>query len=115
MSLKLLVDTIKKQLLNKFQYNQSRLVERSPGSAAGLWFRSQYLKEAQVSIISDDVCRQEDYYGNLITNNMFCAGWPDWSRDACQVIRKGSALEHTGQVPVMLFSPVGGLWRAAGV
>lgn len=50
----------------------------------GLWFRSQYLKEAQVSIISDDVCRQEDYYGNLITNNMFCAGWPDWSRDACQ-------------------------------
>lgn len=50
----------------------------------GLWFRSQYLREAQVNIIADDVCRQEGYYGNLITHNMFCAGWPDWSRDACE-------------------------------
>ncbi|TNN03367.1 hypothetical protein fugu_000396 [Takifugu bimaculatus] len=50
----------------------------------GSWFRSQYLRETQVNVISDDVCRQEDYYGNLITSNMFCAGQPDWSRDACK-------------------------------
>ncbi|XP_070708182.1 plasminogen activator, urokinase b [Pempheris klunzingeri] len=50
----------------------------------GLWYNSQLLREAQVSLLSDDVCRQEDYYGSLITDNMFCAGRPDWSQDACE-------------------------------
>lgn len=51
----------------------------------GLWYKSQYLREAQVNILADDVCRHEDYYANKITDNMFCAGRPDWSQDACQV------------------------------
>lgn len=51
----------------------------------GLWYKSQYLREAQVNILADDVCRQDDYYANKITENMFCAGRPDWSQDACQV------------------------------
>lgn len=50
----------------------------------GLWYNSQYLREAQVNLISNDVCRQEDYYENMITDNMFCAGRPDWSQDACK-------------------------------
>lgn len=50
----------------------------------GLWYRSQYLREAQVNILADDVCRQKDYYGNMITDNMFCAARPDWSQDACE-------------------------------
>ncbi|CAJ1081470.1 plasminogen activator%2C urokinase b [Xyrichtys novacula] len=50
----------------------------------GLWYRSQFLQEAQVNPFADDVCRQEDYYGNKITDNMFCAGRPDWSQDACE-------------------------------
>ncbi|XP_023130859.2 plasminogen activator, urokinase b [Amphiprion ocellaris] len=50
----------------------------------GLWYKSQYLREAQVNLIADDVCREKDYYGNMITDNMFCAGRPDWSQDACE-------------------------------
>ncbi|KAM6964711.1 plasminogen activator, urokinase b [Tautogolabrus adspersus] len=50
----------------------------------GLWYRSQLLQEAQVNLFADDVCRHEDYYANMITDNMFCAGRPDWSQDACE-------------------------------
>ncbi|XP_041829391.1 plasminogen activator, urokinase b [Melanotaenia boesemani] len=50
----------------------------------GLWHMSQTLREAQVNLIADNVCRQKDYYGNMITDNMFCAGRPDWSQDACE-------------------------------
>ncbi|KAM7381143.1 hypothetical protein PAMA_012127 [Pampus argenteus] len=50
----------------------------------GLWYMSQYLREAQVDLLANDVCRQKDYYGNMITDNMFCAGRPDWSQDACE-------------------------------
>lgn len=54
-------------------------------SGTGLWYKSQYLREAQVNILADDVCRHEDYYANKINENMFCAGRSDWSQDACQV------------------------------
>lgn len=54
-------------------------------SPPGLWYKSQFLREARVNLVSDEVCRHEDYYGNLITDNMFCAGRPDWSQDACEV------------------------------
>ncbi|XP_062269853.1 plasminogen activator, urokinase b [Platichthys flesus] len=50
----------------------------------GLWYRSQLLREAQVNVFSDAVCRHRDYYENMITDNMFCAGRPDWSQDACE-------------------------------
>ncbi|KAI3365708.1 hypothetical protein L3Q82_010156, partial [Scortum barcoo] len=50
----------------------------------GLWYRSQLLREAQVNLLTNEVCRQEDYYDNMITDNMFCAGRPDWSQDACE-------------------------------
>uniref|UniRef100_A0A3P9JGZ8 trypsin n=1 Tax=Oryzias latipes TaxID=8090 RepID=A0A3P9JGZ8_ORYLA len=49
-----------------------------------LWYNSQYLREAQVNILADDVCRREDYYGNMITDNMICAASPNWSQDACK-------------------------------
>lgn len=54
--------------------------------SAGLWYKSQSLREAQVNLLAQDVCGQKDYYGNLITENMFCAARPDWSQDACEVI-----------------------------
>ncbi|KAF7659064.1 hypothetical protein LDENG_00003880 [Lucifuga dentata] len=50
----------------------------------GLWYKSQYLREAQVNLLANEVCGQKDYYGSLITDNMFCAGRPDWSQDACE-------------------------------
>ncbi|XP_047465327.1 urokinase-type plasminogen activator-like [Mugil cephalus] len=49
-----------------------------------LWYRSQYLRQAQVNLLADDVCRRSDYYGDLITDNMLCAGRADWSQDACE-------------------------------
>ncbi|XP_044070633.1 tissue-type plasminogen activator-like [Siniperca chuatsi] len=48
------------------------------------WHNSQYLKEAKVKLISQADCKRESYYGDLITPNMFCAGSPDWSTDACK-------------------------------
>ncbi|KAJ0060056.1 hypothetical protein NL108_002855, partial [Boleophthalmus pectinirostris] len=50
----------------------------------GLWYRSQVLREAVVQVLSDETCRRDDHYGDLITENMFCAGRPDWSQDACE-------------------------------
>ncbi|KAM4715685.1 plasminogen activator, urokinase b [Anableps anableps] len=50
----------------------------------GLWYGSQYLKEAQVNLLADDVCQQKDFYGDMVSNNMFCAARPDWSQDACE-------------------------------
>ncbi|XP_034537557.1 plasminogen activator, urokinase a [Notolabrus celidotus] len=48
------------------------------------WHYSQYLKQAEVKLISRAECESKSYYGNLITKNMFCAGSPDWSNDACK-------------------------------
>lgn len=50
----------------------------------GLWYRSQLLREAEVQVLADETCRRDDHYGDLITENMFCAGRPDWSQDACE-------------------------------
>uniref|UniRef100_A0A3Q3K7I9 trypsin n=1 Tax=Monopterus albus TaxID=43700 RepID=A0A3Q3K7I9_MONAL len=50
----------------------------------GLWYKSQYLRQAQVNLLADNVCRHRDYYGDMITDNMFCAARPDWSQDACE-------------------------------
>lgn len=50
----------------------------------GLWYNSQYLRQAKVNLIAQRVCQRTKYYGNMITTNMFCAGVPDWSRDACK-------------------------------
>lgn len=50
----------------------------------GLWYNSQYLREAQVNLLADSMCRHKDYYGEMITDNMFCAGRSDWSQDACE-------------------------------
>ncbi|XP_014841591.1 tissue-type plasminogen activator-like isoform X2 [Poecilia latipinna] len=50
----------------------------------GLWYNSQFLRKAQVNLLADDVCRQKDYYGEMVNNNMFCAARPDWSQDACE-------------------------------
>ncbi|XP_028324644.1 tissue-type plasminogen activator-like [Gouania willdenowi] len=48
------------------------------------WHYSHRLKQAEVNLISDAVCKSELQYGNLIEVNMFCAGSPDWSTDACE-------------------------------
>lgn len=48
------------------------------------WSYSQYLREAKLNLISQTLCRKRSYYHDGITDNMFCAGTPDWSRDACQ-------------------------------
>uniref|UniRef100_A0A3Q3VQA5 trypsin n=1 Tax=Mola mola TaxID=94237 RepID=A0A3Q3VQA5_MOLML len=50
---------------------------------SGLWYMSRSLREARVNIIADDVCRQV-YYENMISDNMLCAGSPDWSQDSCK-------------------------------
>ncbi|KAL0964838.1 hypothetical protein UPYG_G00329690 [Umbra pygmaea] len=50
----------------------------------GLWYNSQYLRQAKVELLAHDICSDKEYYGNMITENMFCAGKPDWSQDACK-------------------------------
>lgn len=53
---------------------------------------SQYLKKADVNLISQTLCKTRAYYENQITENMLCAGSPDWSADACKVRQGQSAL-----------------------
>ncbi|KAM6951686.1 urokinase-type plasminogen activator-like [Aplochiton taeniatus] len=50
----------------------------------GLWYNSQYLREAKVNLLDHSMCRGNEYYGNMITKNMLCAARPDWSQDACE-------------------------------
>lgn len=45
---------------------------------------SKFLKQAEVQMISQDTCKGPNYYGKLITDNMFCAGSPNWETDACK-------------------------------
>ncbi|XP_030628313.1 plasminogen activator, urokinase a [Chanos chanos] len=45
---------------------------------------SKVLKKTQVKLISQPVCERNDYYGDKITENMFCAGSPDWTTDSCE-------------------------------
>ncbi|KAG7272562.1 hypothetical protein CRUP_004737 [Coryphaenoides rupestris] len=40
--------------------------------------------EAKVKLLSQTLCRNTSYYEDKVTDNMFCAGSPDWSTDACQ-------------------------------
>ncbi|XP_056292253.1 plasminogen activator, urokinase a [Pseudoliparis swirei] len=48
------------------------------------WHYSQLLKQAEVKLLPQTECTSQSYYGDLITKNMFCAGSPDWSTDACK-------------------------------
>lgn len=48
------------------------------------WHYSQYLKQAEVKLINRAQCSSQSHYGDLITKNMFCAGSPYWSTDACK-------------------------------
>ncbi|XP_030630718.1 plasminogen activator, urokinase b [Chanos chanos] len=50
----------------------------------GLWYNSQYLREGKVNLLAQDLCSSKSYYGSMITDNMVCAGSPDWTTDACK-------------------------------
>ena len=39
------------------------------------------LREVQVPIVSNETCK--DSYGDIITSNMLCAGYPEGGKDAC--------------------------------
>lgn len=58
------------------------------------WHFSNSLKQTNVKLISQADCKSESYYGDLITKNMFCAGSPDWSTDACSVSMNMCACVH---------------------
>lgn len=41
------------------------------------------LRKVDLPVMSDDECRLSDYAENRLTDNMFCAGYLDGERDAC--------------------------------
>ncbi|MBN3294938.1 UROK protein, partial [Amia calva] len=49
-----------------------------------LWYYSNYLRDAKVQLMSQSLCRNPEYYGNLVTENMFCANSPQWNIDSCK-------------------------------
>uniref|UniRef100_W5MAD4 Urokinase-type plasminogen activator n=1 Tax=Lepisosteus oculatus TaxID=7918 RepID=W5MAD4_LEPOC len=49
-----------------------------------LWYYSNYLREARVQLLPQSVCSSEQYYGTMLTGNMFCAGGSDWTVDSCK-------------------------------
>ncbi|TNN00056.1 hypothetical protein fugu_013088 [Takifugu bimaculatus] len=62
---------------------------------------SQYLKKTEVKLISQSLCQSPSYYGKRITDNMLCAGSPDWTTDSCT---KSSAMPvfHTKTIESIL-------------
>lgn len=54
-------------------------------SSATVGHYSQIMKQAVVQLLPQTDCASQSYYGHLITENMLCAGSPDWSTDACKV------------------------------
>lgn len=48
------------------------------------WRYSQYLKQGQVKLLPQAECRSKPQYGDLLTDNMFCAASPEWNTDACK-------------------------------
>ncbi|KAA0724876.1 Urokinase-type plasminogen activator [Triplophysa tibetana] len=50
----------------------------------GSWHYSRYLREAKVDVLSYGLCSSKTYYGNMMTDNMLCAGSKDWSTDTCK-------------------------------
>ncbi|KAL6041682.1 hypothetical protein STEG23_009874 [Scotinomys teguina] len=51
------------------------------------------LREARVELISNDVCKRKQVYGNDIKRGMFCAGYLEGTHDACRMELKGSVYE----------------------
>lgn len=47
---------------------------------------SNALRKVDLPILSDEECRMAGYNKKRLTENMFCAGYLDGQRDACQVI-----------------------------
>lgn len=72
-----------------------------------------------MKLIADDVCR--NYYGNMLSDNMFCAGRPDWSQDACEVFTTSPNSIRLPQNHVLIssnaaaLSPTGRLGGTSGV
>ncbi|KAK1166492.1 tissue-type plasminogen activator-like [Acipenser oxyrinchus oxyrinchus] len=52
--------------------------------AQSLWYFSQHLREATVQLIHQNTCKSTRYYGSQVTDNMFCAGHPEWKVDSCK-------------------------------
>ncbi|XP_025834019.1 trypsin-1-like isoform X2 [Agrilus planipennis] len=62
------------------------------------------LREVEVPILSNEECKKTGY-GNRITDNMLCAGYPEGMKDSCQgdsggplLVRNGTRYEITGVV-----------------
>ncbi len=46
---------------------------------------AETLQQVKVSVLDNDICGQDDWYGDRITNNQICAGYKQGGRDSCQV------------------------------
>ncbi len=53
-----------------------------PGTAEGL---ETMLLFAGVPIVDREMCLRDDWYGDDMTDNMFCAGFAEGGKDTCQV------------------------------
>ena len=53
-------------------------------SVAGTGYRT-VLKQAAVPIINRNTCNSQQWLAGDVTNNMFCAGYPDGVHDGCEV------------------------------
>uniref|UniRef100_A0A8C6VQY2 Peptidase S1 domain-containing protein n=1 Tax=Naja naja TaxID=35670 RepID=A0A8C6VQY2_NAJNA len=54
------------------------------GSAHEKGGKKKILQEAQVDIIPQNICNRYDWYGGVVTTNMFCAGSESGAVDSCQ-------------------------------
>ena len=43
------------------------------------------LRQVDVELISSETCNQRNWYNNMVTDIMFCAGHEDGKKDSCMV------------------------------
>ena len=53
------------------------------------------LQQVEVPVIENDICNQEDWYGDRrVSNNQLCAGYESGERDSCKVHCRGVVALH---------------------
>ncbi|MEN2495932.1 MAG: hypothetical protein MHMPM18_000510 [Marteilia pararefringens] len=64
------------------------------------------LREVDVALMESDLCSSGDYYGDWLTELMFCAGYSEGGKDACQGDSGG---------PLVCYDSFNGIWMQHGV
>nr|XP_033783551.1 coagulation factor XII [Geotrypetes seraphini] len=67
----------------------------------GAEYHSDYLQEAMVPILSQELCKSPELHGSHLGDSMLCAGYPEGGTDACQGDSGGPLVCEDGEKMVL--------------